>query len=47
MAEGAGAVAVSGAHLLLRGHHAADARGGAAVPDGGPQLEGRDEAHHT
>ena len=45
MAEGAGPVAVPGAHLQLGGHHATDAGGGTPLPDGGPQLEGRHEAH--
>lgn len=46
VAEGAVPVAVSGAYLLLRGHHAADAGGGQAVPDRGQELEGCDETHH-
>lgn len=46
VAEGAVPVAVSGAHLLLRGHHATDAGGGQAVPDRGQELEGCYEAHH-
>lgn len=46
VAKGAVPVAVSGAYLLLRGHHAADAGGGQAVPDRGQELEGCDETHH-
>ena len=45
VAEGAGPVALPGAHLQLRGHHAADARGGTALPDRRPPLEGGHEAH--
>ena len=44
VAEDAGPVAVPGAHLLLGGHHAADARGGAALPDRGQDVEGGHEA---
>ena len=45
VAQGAGAVAVPGADLLVGGHHAADARGRAALSDGRPQLEGCHAAH--
>ena len=46
VAQGPGPVALPGAHLLLRGHHAADAGGGQALPDGGPELEGYHEEHN-
>ena len=44
--EGAGPVAVLGAHLQLRGHHAADARGGTQVQNRGQELEGHHELRH-
>ena len=45
VAEGAGPVAVPGAHFQLGRHHAADAWGRAPLPDGWPQLERCHEAH--
>lgn len=40
MAEGTGPMALLGAYLQLTRHHAADARRGASIPDGGQTLEG-------
>lgn len=43
MAEGTGPVALLGTYLQLTGHHAANARRGASIPNSGQTLEGRYE----
>ena len=44
VAEGAGPVAVPGAHLLFSGHNAANSRGGTTLPNRRQKLESCDEA---
>ena len=46
VAEGSGTVALFGAYLLFRRHHAANARGRKTLPIRRQKLEGHHEAHH-